>query len=1005
MMTDRTIENPILNSPYEEPRLHFKFDERGITPEKVEGRRSSSYFIPIARPRRRGVAVEQTALFIPEREEQNPNINRIRQRVAQWRQGRYAGVTPLTRRLLDHWTNPERENKLFFCQIEALETAIYLTEVANNFGDSWIEKFLKDHNETHNAGLYRLAFKMATGSGKTVVMAMLIAWQSLNKILNPQNKLFSDSFLIVTPNITIKDRLRVLQPASPENYYQQRDLLPHDLWPLLGKAKIHITNFHAFLFRETLDAPKLNKMILSGGREDAFKETPAQMVRRVCQELGNKQNIVVLNDEAHHCYRRREVTEEGEPIGEELTGEERKEAKKREEEARVWITGLEAIQKKLGIRAIYDLSATPSFLKGSGYPEGKLFPWVVSDFSLIDAIECGIVKIPRVPVDDDAATPDQMPKYRNLWKHIRDDLPKRGRAQTDAKEPRPPAVLEGALQSLYTHYEKAYKDWEGNKEARNRGLTPPVFIVVCSNTAVSKLVYDFVAGYEKQLKAGPRLVPGQYEVFSNIKDGKWIKSPNTILVDSEQLESGEALKGEFKEYAAEEIEEFKTEYRRRYPEKDVENITDAEILREVMNTVGKPGKLGENIKCVVSVSMLTEGWDANTVTHILGIRAFGTQLLCEQVIGRGLRRRSYSLNEDGKFSPEYAEVYGVPFDFIPTAKATNTLALGILPTRIRALEDRAHLEILFPLLEGYRYDVTVERLKTKFNDDQKITLSTMDVPTRTDIEGVIGEKETLTLDKLKSMRINQVDFRLAKEVLEKHFKDQEGGGEKPWLFPQILQIVKEWREKCLVLNDDTYPQILLLKEYAIRSAEKVYRSIVSAEEAKPMVKPRLRYYNPVGTTRVIDFDTLKPTMPTRPDKCHINYVVCDTNSWEQKVAASLEEMTEVLRYFKNSGMVFTIPYVIHDESKSYVPDFIAVLDDGRGPEDPLNLIVEVTGEKKRDKEAKVDTARNLWVPAVNNHGGYGRWGFIEVREPDRVKGMVREFIETTKKERVATGGA
>lgn len=1003
MSSDRTIENPILNSPFEEPRLHFKFDERGITPEKAEGRRSSSYFIPIARPKKRGAATIQTVLFSSERIEENANISRIRQRVSQWRQGRYAGVTPLTRRLLEHWTNHDRENKLFFCQIEALETAIYLTEVANHFGDPWIEKFLKEHNEAHNAGLYRIAFKMATGSGKTVVMAMLIVWQSLNKILNPQNKLFSDTFLIVTPNITIKDRLRVLQPSNPENYYQQRDLLPHDLWPLLGKSKIHITNFHAFLLRETLDAPKLNKMILSGGQENAFKETLFQMVRRVCKELGNKQNIVVLNDEAHHCYRGRESTEGGEPIGEELTGEERKDAKKREEEARVWISGLEAIQKKLGIRAIYDLSATPSFLKGSGYPEGKLFPWVVSDFSLIDAIECGIVKIPRVPVDDDAATPDQMPKYRNLWKHIKDDLPKRGRAQTEKREPRPPAVLEGAIQSLYSHYEKSYKDWVGNKEAQDRGLTPPVFIVVCSNTAVSKMVYDFVSGYEKQLKKETRLIPGQYEIFSNIKNDEWLKSPNTILVDSEQLESGEALKGEFKEYAAEEIEDFKDEYRRRYPEKDVENITDAEILREVMNTVGKQGKLGENIKCVVSVSMLTEGWDANTVTHILGIRAFGTQLLCEQVIGRGLRRRSYSLNPDGKFSPEYAEIYGVPFDFLPTAKATSTLSLGVLPTRVRAIEERVHLEIKFPLLEGYRYDVTVERLKATYNDDQKITLSTMDVPTRTEIEGVIGEKETLTLDKLKGMRINQVDFRLAKEVLEKHFREQEGG-DKPWLFPQILQIVKDWREKCLVLNDDTYPQILLLKEYAIRSAEKIYRSIVSAEESKPLVKPRLRYYNPVGSTRVVDFDTLKPTVPTRADRCHINYVVCDTNSWEQKVASSLEEMNEVIRYFKNTGQLFSIPYVINDESRNYIPDFVAVLNDGRGHEDPLNLIIEVTGEKKKDKEAKVDTARNLWVPAINNHGGFGRWGFIEVREPDRVKAMVREYIETLKMEKVVIGG-
>jgi type III restriction enzyme len=399
----------------------------------------------------------------------------------------------------------------------------------------------------------------------------------------------------------------------------------------MGKAKILITNYHAFLRREKIAAGKLTKAILNQGEDSAFTESEGEMVRRVCRELGSKKNIVVLNDEAHHCYRRRPEAEEVK-----LTGEERKEAEKRDREARIWISGLEAVKRKIGLKVVYDLSATPFFLRGSGYSEGTLFPWVVSDFSLIDAIESGVVKVPRVPVADNAMD-GPAPTYRDLWVRIREDLPKKGRG-TEAYdgEPKLPVELEGALTSLYKNYEKSYRQWEENTKQRDHGQTPPVFIVVCNNTNVSKMVFDYVAGWEKALKDGSVVpVPGKLDLFSNVQGGRFLDRPNTILVDSEQLDSGEAMSDEFRKIAAREIDEFKHDLRQRFPGRDVEQITDEDLLREVMNTVGKAGKLGEQIKCVVSVSMLTEGWDANTVTHILGVRAFGTQLLCEQVVGRG----------------------------------------------------------------------------------------------------------------------------------------------------------------------------------------------------------------------------------------------------------------------------------------------------------------------------------------------------------------------------------
>ena len=416
------------------------------------------------------------------------------------------------------------------------------------------------------------------------------------------------------------------------------------------------------------------------------------MVRRVCRGLGHKKNVIVINDEAHHCYRRRAGEDE-----EKLSGDERKEAEKQAEKARVWIGGLEAVQQKLGIKAVYDLSATPFFLRGSGYGESKLFPWVVSDFSLIDAIECGIVKVPRVPVADDSMVAEQ-PTYRDLWLRIRDDLPKKGARPT--RYPESPSFRSPwkALSKACTPtMPSRMPAGRPNTEARINGLTPPVFIVVCNNTNVSKMVFDYIAGWEKPLADGGTVaVPGKLPIFSNVEGGQFSDRPNTILVDSEQLESGEAMSDDFKKIAAREIDEFKAEYRKRFPGSDTEKLTDEDLLREVLNTVGKPGKLGENVKCVVSVSMLTEGWDANTVTHILGVRAFGTQLLCEQVVGRGLRRMSYSVGKHeislpgGKhleieaFPVEYAEVYGVPFSFIPSAGSSSDPKPGPIPTRVRA---------------------------------------------------------------------------------------------------------------------------------------------------------------------------------------------------------------------------------------------------------------------------------------------------------------------------------
>ena len=271
---------------------------------------------------------------------------------------------------------------------------------------------------------------------------------------------------------------------------------------------------------------------------------------------------------------------------------------------------------------------------------------------------------------------------------------------------------------------------------------------------------------------------------------------------------------------------------------------------------------------------------------------------------------------------------------------------------------------------------------------RRLALSTADIPTKIENAPIVGESSIHTLDDLKRRRPNEVAFLLAKLTLEKYFRDDDGN-DKPWLFPQLLGIAKRWLAECVTLKDNTFPQLLLLIEFAHDAADRIYKSIVASTDGTAVLKPILRPTTP-SAPRATSISTRPgPSIATRADKCHISHVVADTDSWEQKMAEALEDMPEVVRYVKNHNLGFTIPYTLNGEEKNYIPDFIACIDDGHGPDDLLNLIVEVTGEKKKDKAAKVATARTLWVPAINNHGGFGRWAFIEVADPWDSQHLIR----------------
>jgi len=1016
-MSEAFFNNPILNSPYGYPNQHWELDKEGQpTQEIIPARRIADFITPIPKAKKRKGKADQQELVMDEGEGLSSedqqytasSINRLREHIDHWRKLPNPSdwkVTPETARLLQHWRHFEFQGiRPFFCQVEAVETLIWLTEVApksGNLGKSFLEH-LEKASLAANPELLRIALKLATGAGKTTVMAMIIAWQTINAVRRPTSKNYTRGFLVVAPGITIRDRLRVLLPNDSESYYESRQLVPTDMLPEIGKAKIVITNYHAFKLRERMELAKGNRALLQGhGPQLNTLETEGQMLQRVMPDLMGLKNVMVLNDEAHHCYREKP----GEDDPGDLKGDDRKEAEKNNEAARLWISGLEVVKRKLGLNRVVDLSATPFFLRGSGYAEGTLFPWTVSDFSLMDAIECGIVKLPRVPVADNIPG-NEMPMFRNLWEHISKKMPKKGRGKGAVLDPENlPTPLKTALEALYGHYEKTFQLWEQQQIA-----VPPCFIVVCNNTATSKLVYDYISGYQPAEDSTRPTVRGKLPLFDNYNEhGEPLSRPNTLLIDSEQLESGDALDNKFREMASAEIDQFRREIVQRTGNQEAGNkLTDQDLLREVMNTVGKENRLGSSIRCVVSVSMLTEGWDANTVTHVLGVRAFGTQLLCEQVIGRALRRQSYELNEEGLFNTEYADVLGIPFDF--TAKPVIAPpAPPRVTTHVHAVRpERDALQITFPRVSGYRVELPTERLSADFNDDSHLELTPDLVgATRTEQRGIIGEGIDLNLVHTGDIRPSTLLLNLTQRLLYTKYRDP-GDEPKVHLFGQLKRITRQWLDEYLECKGGTYPAQLMYQELADMACERIAAAIaragMQADESQRIIKALLDPYNPTGSTAHVNFRTSKESLyQTAANKCHINWVVLDSD-WEAEFCRVAENHPKVLAYVKNHSLGLEVPYRYGAENRKYIPDFIVLVDDGRGPDDPLHLIVEIKGYRQEDAKIKKTTMDSYWIPGVNNHGSYGRWAFAEFTDVwemqddfgKEVAGKFEEIIENVK---------
>ena len=1027
--------NPILNNPYEEPRSHYATNEKGeLNYEDVRpGRR---IFIPDFNviPTPQGPQADMFEVNDYAEEYSGHLVNLVRREVKIWRESAYPHITRVTKELLTFWFNNDDrpfEHMLFFAQRESIETAVWLNEAAekSNVGQhvlNIIQKAVKAVSSEPSEQLPRTAFKMATGTGKTVVMAALIFYHLANRREYRNDTRFADYFLVVTPGITIRDRLGVLfvdkkttDRNRREDYYAVRNLVPakySDVLDLIN-SRLIITNYHGFEQR-TLQGNKRSpldgKVIGHDEKGKAIKQEAKedfnQVVKRILGSFKPNSRLLIINDEAHHCYLPKSK-------GRTKDNEESDENAK----AAVWFTGIREVAKRYKVKKVYDLTATPYYLQGSGYTPYSLFGWVVSDFGLIEAIESGLVKIPYLP-ESDSTQQLTMPVLRNLYEHVKDALPKKGQKtkRKDAKKegkklseepPNIPSLVKGALDQFYNHYE------EYNRNIREKGeaaadlfTSPPVFIAVCNNTSVSKEIYKFVAGYEYiDGKGEQHVVSGQYNLFSNYDEyGRLKQKAPTLLIDSEALEDAGQISADFKKIFASEIEEFKREYAVQHGQGAVQRITEAEILREVVNTVGKKGKLGGHIRCVVSVSMLTEGWDAHTVTHIMGLRAFGSQLLCEQVAGRALRRMNYHLqsyDKEGnptkdrrkivvyKFPPEYAHIIGVPFKMFKggttePGEPPNYVQIDAIPERQR------EFEIEFPNVEGYKTEYQEDEIQFDFSKVENYEIDGSKFPVETVLATAFsGEEQKLSVQSVLEMREQEIFYVITKEILTYHFSDGNGSPEFH-KFNRIKKIAEYWyNHKIQLLNitDPAYKKLIYF-DHPKKIADHVARGINPHVNTSEYIRPRFNFHNPFSSTKYVSGLTSKDVYKTK--KSHVNYVVMDSD-WEGVCAKTLEELDAVDAYVKNQFLGFTIPYVKEGDDKRYYPDFLCRVTTKSG--NNVNLIIEVTGFNK-DKAEKKWYMENRWLPAVNavrRHYGYEEWYFIEIANDIRnIKNQLTDKIRS-----------
>ena len=909
----------IINSPYSAPSKHWKFTEEGAPLKRVSGRREAGYMIadPTAKPYQdRGIFVSLDT------------VNHIRPRVDTWREAGYPGVTGITRTLLGHWNNADHQRSLpfFFCQIEAIETLIWFIEAS--------ETERVGIEIPSDKGLHRLCSKLATGTGKTVVMAMLIAWQAINRATYPQDTRFSKNIFIVAPNLTVRERLSVLKPDNSQNYYDEFDIVPVALREKLWQAAVLIRNWHTLSWESEKKIQKKKGVDKRGAKSDEA------YTREVLGDMANARNLIVINDEAHHAWR---VPAESKVAG----------VKKEDiEEATKWVGGLDRINETRGILRCFDFSATPFAPSGKKTSKEALFPWIVSDFGLNDAIESGLVKTPRVVVDEDAL-PDARtykPRLYHIYsdKDVKEDLNRK----TEPNEHLPDLVM-NAYKLLGSDWLKAKKEWE-------KQPTPPVMITVANQTyTAARIKYAF---------------DNQHIMTDSLNDPKGI-----LHIDSSVLKKAEEKEPEQAKEDEKDNEERKTTKKEQ-----------AELLREKVNTVGQEGKPGEQIQNVISVGMLSEGWDARTVTHIMGLRAFTSQLLCEQVIGRGLRRASYDINEKTKlFDAEYVNVFGVPFSFLPHEYTGNSAPPPQPKTVIQPIDEKKKFEVSWPNI--LRIDRTYKpTLSINWDEVRVLEIDTSKTVEIADIAPVVnGQPDVskvtdINLEELmKKFRKQTLVFKAAQTVWQE--KNPEQPASAP-AFAQLVSLAEQFLDSDRIqIIPALYNQEPQRKHAVIvLNMAKVIRHFWQAiafnnTDKKSLVLDSNYPIRKTGDMR--PWRTGKPYKPAK--KSHINHCVLDS-AWEKSPSYEFDKNKVVEAWAKNDHLGFGILYIHNGVVKKYYPDFLARMTSGE------ILVLEVKGQQT-DKDDTKHTYMEEWIEAVNENGGFGKWNFAVSTTPADIKDILHKY--------------
>lgn len=1050
-MSDFEVPNPILNKPFEEPK-EFWYIREGHPPEPRKGRRPAMVFPP--RDQRRPWDITDGALrpsdLYPAGYEL-PTVNLIRERVKQWRADGYPGATRTTDDLLKYWSRDGRKARLFFAQREAAETIIFLKEARENYlqGINVLRDEPSDDRKAEGfSGFERLACKMATGSGKTTVMAMLAAWSILNKVNDRSDARFSDTILIVCPNVTIRDRLTELDPSRGEaSLYRTRDIIPERLKSQLAQGRVIVTNWHVFQkqqpqtggtsakvskrgvpdekkskinisdknttargkryltledFHRQVDAGMLE--VVRGSEEldnegnlksvqvkaTAYVESDTALINRVLEGVSTgKRNILVMNDEAHHAYRiKREEPDDDEE--EDLFGEE-EEADEFFKEANVWMDGLDRLNKIRGLNFCVDLSATPYFLGRVGQDTNKPFPWVVSDFGLIDAIESGLTKIPQLAVRD--TTGAEIPGYFNIWRWIMDKLTPAERGGKRAS-PKPAAILKFAHPPIAMLGSLWQSDLETQLRAKDDSR-PPVFILVCKNIKIAKALHDWLAEGNQP----PGIPDCKIEGFRN-RDGRIF----TIRVDSKVVEDGDgqnAVKDETRWLRF----TLDTVGRVQWPADSQGRPIYPEGFEEVAKKLKKPlHPPGRDIRCIVSVGMLTEGWDCNTVTHIVGLRPFMSQLLCEQVVGRGLRRKFYELDEDGKFPEEVAKVFGVPFEVVPFKATKGVVIPPEKRHHIYAEGSKSKYEITFPRVEGYTQAVR-NKITVNWDEVPTVVLEPGKIPPEVQMKNLSvnnsgrlslsgpGALDDVDLVKFREkLRFQELVFDIARGLVKHYCAQPRCEVPAHALFPQMKAIVERFLlERVKVLKPADLKDVFLSPYYGwvVEALENAIRPDTKEGEAPEV--PEYETGRETGSTREVDFMTSRDVREAV--HCHLSAVVMDTKTWEQSAAYYIDTHPMVDAFVKNAGMGFAIPYMHNGQGHDYMPDFIVRLKQKGEDGKPHCLILETKGF---DPLAEVKQAAAFrWVKAVNADGQYGTWVYDMARKPEDVRACIDRALETS----------